>query len=196
MTNLITIDEYKTYKGINSDTEDPAISLLIGSVSTFIKEYSNRTFIDFFHTDKVEYFDAKTHPDYYPDEFPLISVTEVATSVDGGVTFVVLVENTDYFVSLESESGDNSIISNTGLAGFVTTNIPFKSGRITYKGGYTTTPADLKLATMDLVHYYIKEEHAIAKSMAGASVENPVVIITGSQLPPHIKRVLDLYRVL
>lgn len=196
MTNLITIDEYKTYKGVNSEDYDSIISLLIGSVSTFIKEYTARTLIDYSLQDKVEYFDALTYDKYLPKEFPILSVTEVATSVDGGVTWAVLVESTDYFVSKESEGGDDSIISNTGLDGFLSGTIEFKSGRLTYKGGYIETPRDIKLAAMDLVHYYRNEEHTLSKSMGGASVENPINIVMGNQLPLHIKRVLDLYRVL
>ncbi len=192
MANLITIDEYKTYKGINSETFDPIISLLIGSVSNFIKEYTDRTLIDFAHSDKVEYFDSISYGRYFPDEFPLQSVTEVAVSNDGGVTWTILVENTDYFV----DQVEDSIINNTVYTGFTTGSILHKSGRITYQGGYDKTPADLKLAAMDLVEYYRKEEHAPSKAMQGASVENPVVVIVGSQLPPHIKRVLNLYRVL
>lgn len=192
MANLITIDEFKTYKGINSETSDPIISLLIGSVSNFIKEYTDRSLIDFAHSDKIEYFDAVSYPRYWPDEFPLQSVTEVAVSSDGGVTWTVLVEDTDYFVDTQ----EDSIISNTVYTGFTTSPILFKSGRITYQGGYDKTPQDLKLAAMDMVQFYLKEEHTPSKALQGASVENPVFILVGNQLPPHIKRVLDLYRVL
>lgn len=194
--NLITIDDFKTYKKINSQESDPAISLLIGSVSNFIKEYTNRTFIDHSEADKIEYFNATSYPEYLPLEFPLINVTEVATSIDGGVTYVVLVENTDYFVDLQTDR----IISNTTTksSNFLSTPIFHNSGRITYTGGYSIDelPLDLKLATMDFVNYYRKEEYTMSKALQGASVENPVIIIKGAQLPAHIKRVLDLYRVL
>ena len=43
---------------------------------------------------------------------------------------------------------------------------------------------------------YNNEEHNLTKAIQGTSVTNPVVVVTGSQLPQHIKRVLDLYRVL
>ncbi len=196
MANLITIDEYKTYKSINSETDDSIISLLIGSVSNYIKEYTNRDFIDYAHTDKVEFFDAVSYGTYYPKEFPLLSVTEVATSADGGVTWTVLVEDTDYFVSIDSEGGDDSIVNNTVYTGFGMGTILFKSGRITYKGGYTETPLDLKLATMDLVHYYRTEAYTESKALQGASVANPIMVVKSNALPMHIKRVLDNYRVM
>lgn len=192
MTNLITIDEFKTYKGINSEEYDPTISLLIASVSSFIKEYTNRDLIDHVFVDKVEYFDATYYYEIYPVEFPLLSVTELAVSDDGGVTYTVLTEDTDYFV----DTANDRVIANTGLDKFVSSTIAHHSGRITYKGGYEKTPYALRIAAMDLIQYYRNEEHLPSKAMVSASVENPVMVTTGSQLPPHIKRVLDLYRVL
>jgi len=192
MLNLITIDEFKNYKNINSEQYDPIINSLIGSVTSFIKGYTNRDLIDYSLTDKVEYFDATNYSEIYPVEFPLLEVTELAVSTDGGVTYTALVENTDYFVDEENDR----IIANTGLQGFVSSTIRHKSGKLTYKGGYINTPLDLKNAAMDLVQYYKAEEHQPSKSMASANMDNPVGISPGSQLPPHIKRVLDLYRVL
>lgn len=192
MANLITIDDFKTYKMINSEDDDPIISLLIGSITTFIKEYTDRALIDYAHKDKVEYFDALSYPEMYPNEFPLQAVTELAVSTDGGVSYTVLVEDTDYFVDTQ----EDRIINNTGNIGFVAGTIAHKSGRLTYQGGYDKTPADIKLAAMDLVEYYRKGEHAPSMSMQSANVDNPVFELPGSYLPPHIKRVLDLYRVL
>lgn len=192
MLNLITINEYKTYKGINSDAYDPIISLLIGSVTEFIKEYLGRNLIDYSNIPKVEYFDATSYPEYYPKEFPLLSVSELAVSSDGGISYTPLVVNTDYFV----DSDNDKLINNTVYYGFSNSTIPFKSGKLTYRGGYITCPLDIKLAAMDLVHYYRNEEHAPSKAMQGASIDNPVLIIRGNELPMHIKRVLDNYRVL
>lgn len=196
MANLITIDDFKTYKKISSQDSDPAISLIIGAVSDFVKTYTSRALIDHSENDKIEYFDATEYPEYTVDEFPLINVTEVATSIDGGITWVPLVEDTTYFVDLQKDK----IISNTTVKDtkFVASVIPHKSGRVTYTGGYTVDqiPLDLQLACMDLVQYFRKEDYTLTKAMSGASQENPIVILKGSQLPAHIRRVLDLYRVL
>ena len=192
MTNLVTITDYKRYKGIRSEDNDPTISLLIAAVSDFVTTYTGRDFLKYANTDKVEYFDALHCSEYLTKEFPILSVTELAVSTDGGVTFVPLVENTDYFVDTDRDM----IINNTAYYGFVTaTSISHHSGKLTYKAGYTTIPQDLKLAILDLVHYYIKEEYTPSKSLQSANVQNAVVLIEGSKLPPHIRRVMDNYRV-
>ena len=191
--NLITIKDFKTYKGINSEEADPIISLLIGGASSFVKEYTGRSLVDYAKKNKVEYFNALDYGNYMPDEFPILEVAELAVSTDGGVTYTVLTENTDYFVDFQ----EDMIINNTGYTGFVTsTTITHNSGRITYKGGYEEVPLDIKLATMDLVEFYRKEEYSPSKALQGASIEHAVFTQHANMLPPHIRRVLDLYRVL
>ena len=192
MVNLVTIQEFKSYKGINSEEYDPIISFLIGGVSDFIKNVTNRQLIEYSSKSKIEYFNAVGAAYYLPEEFPLLSVSELATSVDGGVTYTPLVVNVDYFV----DTKDDLVLSNTSTTGFLTSSISHNSGRITYRGGYVTTPLDLKLAALDLVNHYYKEEYIPSKALQGASVENPVIIIDGHRAPPHVQRTLDLYRVL
>ena len=190
-TNLIKIDDFKVYKGINSENEDPTISLLIGSVSEFVVNYIGRSLIGYSLKDKVEYFNGTNYHSYYPDEWPLISVTSLETSLDGGITYTALTENTDFFVDLENDT----IQSNTaGLDKFVVSSIAHRSCKLTYKGGYETTPSDIQLAIMDIVEHYRKKEYIPTSSLQGTSVENPVVFLQGNVLPPHIKRVLDNYR--
>jgi len=70
-----------------------------------------------------------------------------------------------------------------------------KSVKLVYKGGYSETPKDLKLACYDLTTYYLKKESTPAKSMPGSEIKN----ISRSQalhseFPPHIKRILEHYR--
>ena len=190
MTNLITIDTFKTYKGINSQEDDSIISLLIGSVSAFIQNYTSRSFVDYALKNKIEYFNALFGDYYLPKEFPLISVESLETSLDGGVTYTALVENTDYFVDLDTDR----IINNTGYLGFTTGTIAHKSGKLTYRGGYNEVPLDIQLAVMDLVEYFRKQEYTPSMALQGASVDNTIVVQLGSHLPPHIKRTLDLYR--
>lgn len=70
-----------------------------------------------------------------------------------------------------------------------------KSVKLVYKGGYLSTPNELKLACYDLTTYYLKKESTPAKSMPGSDIKN----ISRSQslhseFPPHIKRILEHYR--
>ena len=190
MTELISLDDYKTYKLINSNENDTRLSRIVSSVNSYVVNYCGRTFLDYYSTDKVEYFDA-TRSMAYLSEMPLISITSVKTSSDGGVTQVALTENEDYFVDIDNDR----ILAYNGSY-FLATSITFKSLEITYKGGYAKIPEDLKIGILDLVEYYNKEEY-IPNRNAGSSSITFITNRTDTKLlPAHIGRVLDIYRVL
>jgi len=70
------------------------------------------------------------------------------------------------------------------------------SVKITYKAGYSECPADLQLAVIDLITYYMKDEHKARQTIAGASIQNNASSSQRNNVafPDHIKRVLDLYK--
>ena len=79
-----------------------------------------------------------------------------------------LVANVDYYFD---ESTDSIYRINSDG-----TPKSFKSGmgtvRVTYNAGYPECPADLKLAVIDLITYYHKDEHKLRQTIAGASIQN------------------------
>lgn len=88
------------------------------------------------------------------------------------------------------ENAGKETLSILGVMKFI--NYP-RGVKVTYNGGYTTVPADIKLATLD----YIKELHkgleSRAVSLQGESLT--AFDFTGG-FAPHIRRVLDLYRII
>lgn len=199
--NLITLDNYKSYKEITSDNSDDKIDFIISHVSKLIKTYCARTFIDNVTITKTEHFDARTS-EVTLAEVPLLSVSIVNTSVDGGLNQVTLTKDSvdadGYFVDLES----GKVLTQMENLEFLTSvNTPYRSLEITYLGGFTDSsgnpevPADLKLAVLDLVSYYINDEKTPAKSIASASINNEVDVVVNG-FPPHIVRILQLYRIL
>lgn len=188
MANLITLSEYKEYKGIKSTSDDAKTESLITRTSQFIKRFTNKTFIDYAFVNKVEYFDGKLVNEVLLEELPIISVTHVKTSIDGGVTQTDLVENTDFFI-------DNSLgaILSTGV--FTTTGVAFKSLEVSYKGGYTSTPQDIKQASLDLVSYYLDNEFTPKRQFGSNTIENFNFRAENDvNLPGHIQRILEYYR--
>lgn len=199
--DLITLEEYKEYRGVTSTDKDGKRTLLIRLCSKLVKNYCNRTFVDYVDVDKVEYFDARTDK-VVLNETPVISVTHVKTSDDGGVTQTTLtVDSADkdgYFVDAENDT----IYTQVEDVPFLTyVDHPHKSLEVSYRAGFVDgdgiadCPIDLKLAMFDLVQYYEDNEKNLQKAIASASVDNPAPV-TSSDFPAHIKRVLDLYRYL
>lgn len=181
--NLITLQEYKTYMGINTPAEDAVINSLIPKVSDFVKTYCNRSFIDFVQDPKIEVFQGGTA--YLPQEFPVKSVLCLEYSQDYGNNYVELVEYQDWVLT---STGAIVLISGTQIFD----NKP-NSYKITYLAGYDTVPGDLKLAIMDLVTYYKRNDSAIHSTKSPGSNSVQIEYISTTSLPAHIKRVLDMY---
>ena len=197
MTELIDLDEYKEYKDIKSTTRDGKIQTLISQVSALIENYCNRKFIDYSNSNspKVEWFDAKTNK-VYLTEFPVIAVLSVKTSENGGLDQTELTANATtkdgYYADLENGVVMTQQAVNNFLSSY---DVPYRSLEVEYTAGYTvdTLPKDLKLATMDLIAYYEESESKPTKSLLGATIDNPLPSLA-QNFPPHIKRILDLYR--
>lgn len=185
MADLVTVEDFKQYKGIKSNDEDGKLQMLVTSISKLVENYCNRTFANTAH---VEYFDSKTN-EVILSNFPLISVTSVNISSDGGKTQTALVLDTDYFVDIQNDK----VLTVDGSVFNSYYTIPYRSLEISYNAGYTTLPEDLKLAIFDIIDYYRKEKSLPTQALGGATIDNALPYLANS-FPPQIRRVLDLYR--
>ena len=201
-TDLVTLEGYKEYVGVKNPDKDPRRQLIITLVSKLVKSYCARSFIDHVILTKTEYFDARV-TEVTLSEFPVISITSVKTSVDGGITQVTLTENDSSGEGFFADLEDSRILTQVENEKFLTSiSHPHKSLEVVYNAGYTEdddgvtaeVPLDLRLAVYDLVSYYENNEKTISKSMAAASIDNPSAPKSSNDFPPHIKRILDLYR--
>lgn len=189
MTDLVTNDDYKQYKGITGSADDGKLDFIIPAVSALVKNYCGRSFIDFYTTDKVEYFSFRTKQGVvFLDEIPVLSITSVKEwDVDYGVTYDTLL--TTEWVLDKNLDAIYRVFEGTGK------RIDFPLGinavEVTYKGGYSATPADLKIAILDLVEYYLKQGWKPEMNINQINVRN---VNADPSFPDHIKRVLDLYR--
>ena len=180
--NLITKAEYKTYASITSVNQDAEIDLLIPRVSELVKTYCRRTFVDFYDEAKIEMFEGG-YGSLILKETPVTQVISVQQSTDYGQTYTKLTKFTDWVQS-------NDFVVSVNPRGFE----PLINGyKVSYFAGYETVPEDLKLAVLDLVTYYRKNDGAIHSTKAPGTNAVQIEYISTTSLPAHIKRVLDLY---
>ena len=191
--NLITISEYKTYAGIKSSNYDKEIIGLIPRVSQFVKNYCNRTFVDYVDTDKVEYFNGGVSR-FLLAETPVISVASVGYSTDFGQTYTNLTEYKDWILdgdeirSLNTNAVNSLITVNRGFPEVI------RGYKVTYRAGYDDVPPDVALAIMDMVTYYRKNDMSVHSTKAPGTNSVQIEYISTTGLPAHIRRVLDMYR--
>lgn len=201
--NLVTLAEYKAYAGITSTTSDAQLNTIITGTSNLVKQICRRSFVDYVNDTKTEVF--KGGPALNVAETPLLAVSTFEYSTDYGNTYTELVEFTDFAVDQET----NQIIPIRTMnyypdyyAGTSTTmrynpepEFPRRVNgyRVTYTAGYEVLPYDLRLAVLDLVTYYFKQEWAVKSSKATGSNTTQIDYIMNTDLPANIKRILDLY---
>lgn len=182
--NLVTKAEYKTYAGISSPNHDAEIDLLIPKVSQLVKTYCRQTLVDYVADPKSEQFSGGTMS-LVLREWPVLQVQAVETSDDFGQTWTTLQEFVDWW----HEPG-SSQINSTQTRGFVYKPSGY---RVTYTAGYETVPEDLKLAVMDLVTYYRRNDGSVHSNKAPGTNSVQIEYISTTTLPAHIRRVLDQY---
>ena len=194
MADLVTLEEYKEYKGLKNSTEDSRRLALISSISKLVETYCDRNFKDYTVTPVVEYYSA-LDTDVYLRQFPVLEVVSVEVSADGGTVYDTLIESdpekNGYLVDMDA----GIIYTQNPRRPFLWwTERAFNSLRVTYRAGYEELPLDFKLAVFDLVHYYESEESTPSKSLMSGSIENPIPY-DSLHFPSHISRILNMYRV-
>ena len=200
MADLVTLQQYKDFAGLQRLKNDARINIVIDQVSQLVKSYCGTTIIDYASTNKTEYFNIGLGVDrIILEESPLIQVVSVEERTSQADAYVTLItENSDssgkyeYIADMESDSIVRT--TSTGTKAFPK---GMKAVKVVYKAGYTSTPDDLKLAVFDLIKYYMKDERKERMQIAGASVENQTSSSLAGNIgfPDHIKRILDMYKI-
>lgn len=193
--DLITLEEYKAYNALSDNPkEDGKIALLISSISNLIQTYLGLNFEGGQDITEVISLDYDTNV-IYLENYPVVgpvTVSETDRVTWGSSIHVPLTYALDYI--LNAAQGTLTRVYTPG--GFA--NWPISPAAVTIN--YTTagyfdalddTPADLKLAAIELVKYYMKEEYRQSKSVQGTSIVN--TLAAGEDFPQHIQVILDRY---
>lgn len=181
--DLITVDEYKLYKGINGTTQDTQIESVIPAVSALVKSICRNSFNDYLIENIHEVFNGGGQY-LILKEYPVTCINSVSFSSDYGQTYTELVEYTDYVF-------DEELQAVSPLSGIFTRYV--NGYKVCYNAGYETLPEDLRIAVMDLVTYYLKNESTVGSAVATDSGSVSITYVNNNALPMHIKRVFDLY---
>ena len=194
MADLITLQQYKTAEGISAPKDDARLNVLIPSVSQLVKTYCGNSFVDFFSSNKTETFtlDWGTYI-VQLTESPVNSIVSVQERQSYSDSYATLTTGA-YEYALDSAT--DSILRTLSSGRYKNWPQGVDAVKVVYTAGYSAIPTDLKLAVLDLVTYYLKDEHKQRQSIAGASLQNQGSTSQNNNVsfPDHIKRVLDLYK--
>jgi len=194
MADLITLQQYKTAEGITQPKDDARLNVLIPSVSALVKTYCGNSFVDYYSSNKTEYFDITwgTHI-VQLTESPVNAIVSVHERNAYTDDYVALTTGAhEYYLNTKTDS----IFRTIGSGKFKNWPEGVGAVKVVYTAGYSAVPSDLKLAVLDLITYYLKDEHKQRQTIAGASIQNQASTSQTNNVsfPDHIKRVLDLYK--
>jgi hypothetical protein len=182
MADLITRNEYKNYLGITSSNKDQEIDLLIPKVSSLIKTYCRRSFIDNYDDPKLELFNGG-YDTLILSETPVREILYVERSTDYGQNYTLINQYVDWVLDGNAIRSIKDPVFAEYIRGY----------QVTYLAGYEETPEDLKLAAMDLVEYYSKNNSAVHVNRDVTPNVTQIQYVATTNFPAHIKRVLDQY---
>ena len=193
MADLITLATYKDAEGLTTPKEDGRIGALIPSVSQLVKTYCGNSFVDYYSSAKTETFTVNWNTHIVQlTESPVNTITSVQerTSYDSAYT-TLTTGAYEYHLDTVTDS-----VFRTLSSGYRNWATGVDAVKVVYTAGYSAVPADLNLAVIDLVTYYLKDEYKERRTIAGASIQNQASTSQSNNVsfPDHIKRVLDLYK--
>lgn len=170
---IITLEDYKSYAGINNPKTDEKLQFIVDFVNKYIKNYCNSDF-DVTSVTGVRVTSNDGYELLLPNA-PLISVEEVRV----GTT---VVDEETY--TLDKEEG--SVITYDGI-----TTVRLGT-EVDYTYGYAAVPADLALAALEFVTHLHKREFTKSRNLGNgesADYGDPEL------LPPQVRIGLNMYRV-
>ena len=193
MADLVTVQDYKDAEGLTGAKDDDRLNILVPQISELVKRYCGTSFVDYYSTDKTEVFNVTDDTSVIiVSESPLVSVTSVKEREGPTESYTTLTVNEDYYVDTTFDAVRR--VQGNGSKNY---KKGFGAVEIAYRSGYSAVPSDLKLAVMDLITYYLRHEHKSRRTIQGATIESQgsSSVRNNTDFPDHIKRVLDLYRV-
>ena len=111
MADLVTLQQYKDFNGLESVKNDARINNIIDNVSQLVKNYCASSIIDYASSAKTEYFTIKDDlvDTIILEESPIITVTSVQERTAQADAYVTLItENSDSSGKYEYVVNDDS----------------------------------------------------------------------------------------
>ena len=182
MNTLVSLSDYKAYVGITNANEDPKLRITLALVSALVEDYCGRQFITATRTEQA----CATSGTIFLKNTPVQSVSKVDCINTSKAT--ITVDVLDYVVY-----GGEGMVELLDETSIYAADI-YKPYTITYTAGYAELPSPLILAIMELTTYHVKKQYITKTSSVNVNIASEDRNDSSTDLPPHIKRVLDLYR--
>jgi len=144
MVDLITLNEYKVFNGLNTAdlNRDNLLSSLISGWSLSVENYldigiASRTRTEFYNGNGTNYINL--------NHYPITSITSITFDAQGDTPEIFL--GTDFVISQDMGTVKFSPLAEESRS----FSYGFQNIKVIYVAGYLTIPADIKMAMFRLV---------------------------------------------
>jgi hypothetical protein len=189
MAALVNLTDYKIYKKITKTDADVELQYIIDSVNTLVRTFVGHSIIDYYTTPYEETFNVSQGQSALQlKEWPIRAVSKVETREDYDKPYVIM-STAEYHVDTSVDC-----IFLHGKSTYWPEG--FGAVKVIYTAGYATVPLDLRMACLDLVHMYAKEEYKEKRAIGNTSIDNSTTrgASLATEWPIHIVRILNMYR--
>jgi len=178
-TAIITLSDVYEFLSVSGSDDDTLIQNLIDRKTTEFESYCQLD--SFFVDDYIEYLDGEGNSFLFVKNFPINSVSEIASDSDWTWGSDTVIDSDDYRIVNKSYIAYNSYFT------IGTQNI-----KVSYNAGYSVIPADIQEAMVEEVsriYHRRKEVDVFIKTITdGSQHRHP------SGLMPGTKMILDRYK--
>jgi hypothetical protein len=183
VSDLTTLQRFKDWLGVEDDTDDERMSLMLSAASAFVESYCQRTFGSATYT---EYYDGSDCDMLTLRQWPIISLTGI---YEGG-SAVSLASGEDPYANPAPE-----IVIYKEEGRLVRPFSAFFGYRryykVVYVAGYATIPADLIDATLCVATVMLREKDRAGIASKTRGQETAQLM---RSVPESAQRTLDRYR--
>lgn len=201
---LVSLEETKNFLDITSNKHDGRLSNIIVYASGLVESYCSRKFnlddYEEYHDGGLPFIFVNNPPinnayavaeydstQYVPlsgGGLPTTGLPNLVANANSVVGYTVDFSSGKVWKGLSVET-TSSINNNQGFS-------PYSRGvKVSYNGGYADLPSDLKLCTLSIVKDIYK---GMDDKIIEFNQERLEKMPYSAGFPPHIRRVLDLYR--
>lgn len=141
---LVSLDDCKTYLGVDDSADDSLIGYLMQAVSSWFNTQTARTLVA---ADITEYVDGHGTDSVFVDSYPINS--------DTSATEVYVDEDKEFDAETQLEADDFAIRGDAGRITLLGDTFPRgeQTIKVVYNGGYTqdSIPYDLRMGALDML---------------------------------------------
>ncbi len=180
---VVDLSEAKTYLGIDDADQDDVLGFLMQAVTELFETNTGRVIAA---RDITEVYDGNGSDSLYLNTYPVNSTNEtIDVRLDG---------NYDFDAQTQIPAASLFVDGEMGRVLYVGGRFWRKYGvQVTYNGGYTTIPHDLKMAALHMLSHLYQVRNESHEGMTAYS-RGDVSLTYAEDLPPMVGRVLQRYR--